>query len=124
MIDFDKINQEALTRAEQSLSNRFTSDAYIVYCLSKYNVEQSKRGIVDYVDGSNIDEELQNVLNIFVNYAKIDFKTGISDAKCMLETMLNSYEKIFTELYTLSTDNELRGMIKNFFSKFNKILPD
>ena len=41
----------------------------------------------------------------------------------MLETRLSLYEEVFTELYTLNSDNESRGMIKNFFFKINKILP-
>lgn len=112
-MDTDKLNQEALKRAEQSLSSHFSSDAYIVYSISKYLIDKSKADIVDYVEGTTIDEEIQNILNLFIKYSH---SNDLEECKSILSNIMVKLKQIITELYMLNNNNGLRGIIKNCLS--------
>lgn len=112
-MDTDKLNQEAFKRAEQSLSSHFSSDAYIVYSISKYLVDKSKADIVDYVEVTTIDEEIQNILNLFIKYSH---SKDLEECKSILNNIMVKFKQVITELYMLNNNNGLRGIIKNCLS--------
>lgn len=116
-MDTDRLNQEALKRAEQSLASHFSSDAYIVYSISKYLIERSKVDVVNYVEGTSIDEEIQNILNLFIAYSH---SNDLEECKAILNKIMVKYKQIIVELYMLNNNNELRGIIKNCLTDITK----
>ena len=67
-MDFNTIHEDALKRASSVLNNRFDVEAYLVYCMALENMTRGKS--TDLVANSEIDEALQEMLTLFVNFSK------------------------------------------------------
>ena len=78
----------ALDLARRALSNHFDPEAYIVK-----HIAEKRLGIVeDIVPGSDIDEFIQRLLNLFVIYSKD--RTADN-----LDKLLTTLRQIISELY-------------------------
>lgn len=103
-------DEQVLQLAANALSRGFDAEAYIVKYIAELKLKENK----DLVPGSNVDELIQTLLDLFVKY----FNT--QDSTVYL-TLLDTLRRILSEIYH-STDNiEQKEMFKNFIEQCNRI---
>jgi len=109
-MDIKKLHETAFKSARDTLLNRFDPIAYIVYSLSLQNSE-----LPEDIPDTDIDDNIRNVLD---NFRKYYYKKS-QNKNCSeeLQSMLNTFNKIFSEIYYQCNQEE-----KKIFLSFIKAL--
>ena len=107
----NNLDKTALQLANNSLERRFDAEAYIVKCLAEMRIANNP---IDLVPNSSIDENIQELLNQFVNYMK-------SRSSADLSILLSTLRQIVSELYHSCQSKEQKELIKGFIEKCNCI---
>lgn len=115
------INQEAKKAAEKSLSRGFDWQAFLVYSVAIMNEERTGDP-VDYVPEIGTDENIQELLTLFVNYVNekksYNAKMGkASDVSEMLDAFLLQMTRILKEIrLSCDTKEEKEAYLKHIES--------
>ena len=117
-----ELNEKAIELANKSLAKGFDWQAFLVLSLAQQNLESlltpiNNVNITDYVEDSNVDENIQLFLNQFIHFSKLKSQ-NVSNENIVqeLNILLSYFKKIITELFYSSENTEEREVIKNFLS--------
>lgn len=109
-MDIQKLHETALKSARDTLINRFDPIAYIVFSIAGQNC-------VEDIPDTDIDDNIRNVLYDFRKYYyKKSENIACTDE---LQSMLNTFKKIFTEIFYQCSKEE-----KQAFQRFTRSLSE
>lgn len=109
--DFERINNEAASRAARALKSGFDSEAFMVYSIAMMNSNAGGK-TVDLIPDSTVDESISYLLKSFVNYHNGDH-SNVSE-------MLSIIRKIISEVYHASESVAERDAISGFIQSIEK----
>lgn len=96
--------------AENALSKGFDVEAFLVLA----EIQKLEVPVVDLVPESNVDEGLQKLLNLFVQYMQNRSSENYSQ-------LLVNLQQILSELYHTTNSIEQKQLFKTFVTKLQQI---
>lgn len=102
-----ELHRFALQKADEYLQRGFDAEAYLV----KYVATKC----IDKVPGSNIDEQIDDINQYFINYMKDKNENN-------LYIMLSHIRQMLSELYHTCEDEKQRTVFKNELLLFTNII--
>ena len=103
------IDELALELAEKALNKGFDAEAYIVKYIAQQNLNNK-----DLVPGSNVDECIELMLNLFVTYYN-------NKSVTTLKPLLTILQQIISEMYHDCTNTE-KQLFNNFIFNIHKMV--
>ncbi len=103
VMDFQKLNENAMTNARKALVEKFDPVAFLVYSTARQNLQNGD------IDGTEVDNSIRGVFSAFSAYYRKS--TSGDDAENELKEMLDQIQKMLTELY-FQTGTEGKTMIR------------
>ncbi len=109
-MDIQKLHETAFKSARDTLINRFDPIAYIVFSLAGQNSFED-------IPDTDIDDNIRNALYDFRKYYYKKSENKLCSDE--LQSMLNTFKKIFTEIFYQCSKDE-----KQIFQRFAKSLSE
>ena len=107
------LDEKALQLADRALTNGFDPEAYLVKYVAEIRLNQSEN--TDLVEGSNVDEFIQTMLQLFVTY----YNSKTVEA---LTNLLLVLRQVISELYHDCETQQEKDEIKKFIEVSQSII--
>lgn len=116
-----EINNKAIEVANNALQKGFDWQAFLVLSTAQQNLKYlNDTEVIDYVENSGIDENVQLFLNKFIYLSKNkEIQTETENLED-LQSLLRFLKKIINELFFSSVSIKEKDLIKDFIESLQR----